>query len=218
MAAHVWEERGALNRLSELSLEPSTLRDALLRADAASANSTPFHPTSFEGYTRWAELVSSVRETLTARGWTFDDPRNLPRAISPDGQLALLVSSGDEFTGLAYAPSGYPSTKNPKGATVSQAVEVNEQLAFDLGPGFTAGRRPATADELVTWVLLYHYGPEVISAEISRPIAMTGQQISEWAERILLPNVPRDPGFQWPATQDNPDDGDLYDVQLTRRA
>ncbi len=218
MARELWEEHGAVTRLSDLGLSVPLLHEALMRADGAAATATPFHPTSFEGYMRWAALVSAARESLTSLGWSFDDPQNLPRAVDPSGTFALVVSSGDEFTGVTYAPVGSPSTKNPKGAMIKQAVEVNEQFTLDLGPRFSPPAPMTPSSDLVTWFLMYRYTPNEVFAEVSRPIAMAGAHVSEWAERILLPTVPRDPGFVFPAASDEPDDGDLYNVELSRRA
>src|ERR1700733_14847785 len=60
-------------------------------------------PADFEfvlaGMARWGKTNELLRVRLLPRGWTHDDPRNMPRTISPAGDFAIVAATGDGATG-----------------------------------------------------------------------------------------------------------------------
>jgi len=202
-------------RLSELGLDVETVTRALQRADAEAASVTKLCPPNFAGTTFYARTVQFLREEYLVRGWSYSNPRNQCRTISPGGEWQVIASSGDTGTGLEQ---GNPSTRNPKGITMDEVVSVNSvQTAFDLGPAFTL-QQPPVSDNVLTWILLYHVTDEAIRSEISLPRSMAGPYIDDWQERIILPSIPRsgDPA-QWTSTPDDGTDSlETYDVPVAR--
>jgi hypothetical protein len=191
MACMTFVEDKAIDRLEELGLTVEMVERVVRRADAEASVCTHLDPPIMEGLTRWARTNRYLREELIPAGWTFDNPRNLPRTIHPSGDFAIVATTGDDLTGLAEL---LPRTKYPKGYATAQAVEVNGQLTldfgdFDLGPD--AGRA-GDAGDLLTWLLLFHADEDGFRAELSLPDAIADGRITSWAERIIMPVFPRD--------------------------
>jgi hypothetical protein len=190
MPTRVLVERAAIDRLGELGLTAELVERVVRRADAEASMCTALDPPIMEGLTRWGRTNRFLREELIPAGWSFDNPRNLPRTIHPSGEFAIVATTGDELTGLAEL---LPGTKYAKGYATAQAVGINEQLALDFGDfdlGLDDDR--ATARDVATWLLLFHADSGGFRAELSLPNAIADGRITGWAERIILPAFPRD--------------------------
>jgi hypothetical protein len=180
--AAVVKERQAVDRLAELGLTVSLIERVIRRADAEASTCTAFDPPIMEGLTRWARTNRYLREELVPAGWGYDNPRNLARTIHPSGQFAIVAATGDDLTGLTGL---LPATKYARGDATIHAVQANEQLTlFDT--------HNDSADELLTWFLLFHADEHEFRAELSLPNQIIDGRITGWAERIILPPFPRD--------------------------
>jgi hypothetical protein len=190
------------DRLAELGLKPEILDFALRGADAEARTYTALDPPNMPGMARYARTVRLLREQLIPLGWTFDNPRNLARTVSPDGRVAIIATLGDAATGVPHVP---PSTRYEKGIATIEAVSRNFlqlTLPIDLGDegyGDEGYGDFAAEDETTTWVLLYNVTETEIRAELSLPDSMVDGFIDTWLERILLPPVPLQPPVQVPA-------------------
>jgi hypothetical protein len=168
-------------RLHELGLDVQTIHAALLFADAERATYTEFDAPGAGEYARWSRHVRHLSESLIPRSWFRINPDNQPTLVSPNRDHCLVVTSGNGSTGKPYAT---PSTRNPKGRSIREAVSENADLAL---------LRPQDADPTLaglreTWMLLTFVDLEGrIQSEVSLPTAMEGEFISEWQHRILLP-------------------------------
>jgi hypothetical protein len=217
MAALVHVEDAAVDRLAELGLSVGIVEQVVRRADAEASMCTPLDPPIMEGLTRWGRTNRFLREELIPVGWTFDNPRNLPRTIHPSGEFAIIATTGDELTGLLDL---LPATKYTKGFATVQAVEINGQLTldfadFDLGAPDGEARN---SGDLLTWLMLFHVDDEGFRVELSLPDAIAEGRITSWAERIILPVFPRDddqlPGLLAPPSDD---EGEEIVVEVSRR-
>jgi hypothetical protein len=86
------------------------------------------------GLARWAKTNELLRARLVERGWSHDNPKGLPRTISPAGDFAIVATIGDAVTGHL---GGSPSTKYAKGIQTVRAIGRNfDQLAFDFSDLF----------------------------------------------------------------------------------
>lgn len=183
------DAEAAAGRLVLLGLTLDDLDFVLRGADAEARMWGPAAPPIMAGLARWGKTAELLRLRLLPRGWTDDNPKGLPRTISPDRDIAIVPTAGDGGTG---APGANPSNRHPKGIETMKAVERNIQLAFDLpglvdDPDFVidGGTEPGE-----TWLLLYYIDENEIRAELSLPAGITaGGYVSEWQERILLPAV-----------------------------
>ncbi len=134
----------------------------------------------------------SLSRATDPAGWTFDNPSNLARTIHPSGDFAVVLATGDEGTGLPGSGAG---PRHSRGYATEQAIHANGQLAFEFDAlvRLTAAGRAAGVGHLQTWFLLYHPTPECFRAEVSLPRDFERGRITRWAERILLPPLPRPP-------------------------
>jgi hypothetical protein len=214
MQAHVWVEEKAVDRMAELDLSVEIIERVVRRAEAEVATCTPLDPPIMRGLTRWGRTTRFLREELIPLGWTYDNPRNLPRTIHPSRSFAIVATAGDELTGVVDL---LPATKYPKGYATQLAVETNEQLTFDFGDfelPTVDGSSPAPAG-ILTWILLFHVREDGYQVELSLPDAMEDGRITNWAERIILPLFPFAPEpLQDRRDDDGPDD---IVVEVSRR-
>ena len=179
-------------RLADLDLSVHTISVALRKADAATNTGSDLDPPIMEGLNRWGLTTRYLREALVAAQWSFDNPRNLARTIHPSGDFAVVVTTGDESTGL---PHRTPGPKHPKGFATELAVLGNRQLALDLGPLLPTVRQGLAmhASPPRTWFLLFYADADSFRAEVSLPESFVDGRITKWATRILLPPIPRAP-------------------------
>ena len=216
MAPQVYVEAEAVDRLADLGLSVEIVQRVVRRADAEASTCTRLDPPILEGLTRWGRTNRFLREELIPLGWTYDNPRNLPRTIHTSGEFAIVATTGDDLTGLLDL---LPTTKYPKGYATVQAVETNEQLVlefedFDVGG---ADGQASDAGDLLTWFMLFHLDDEGFRVELSLPDAIVDGRITSWAERIILPVFPRDEdrlAALLPGGDDQ--DGEIV-VEVTRR-
>src|SRR5688500_6601950 len=85
--------------LEWLGLSVDELRDAILIGEGSRDACTPNDPPNAPGFYAWAKTVRALGEILIAKGWTRNDDGNLSIVVSPDGQKAVAVATGDEGTG-----------------------------------------------------------------------------------------------------------------------
>ncbi len=178
------------DRLAELGLKAEILEFALRGADAEARTYTALDPPNMQGMARYSRTVRLLREQLLPLGWSYDNPRNLARTVSPDRQVAIIATLGDAATGV---PHVRPSTRYEKGVATVEAVSRNFlqlSLPIDLGDD---GPVDADLDGAATWILLYNVTDTEIRAELSLPDSMVDGYIDTWLERIILPAIPLQP-------------------------
>lgn len=180
----------ANERLASLGLNAEDLAFTLRGADAEARTWTRLAPSAMAGMARWGKTNELLRVRLLPRGWSHDNPKGLPRTISPGRDFAVVATAGDAATGIS---EGKPATRYAKGIETARAIEQNVQLAFDF-PGMDIGHALAAAvnedEAMATWLLLYNVADEQIHAELSLPNGMSERGVvASWIERIILPPV-----------------------------
>lgn len=193
-------------RLLALGLSWPAIERALRSGEAERRTYTENDPRGAGEYARWARHVRRMSETLRSEGWERRDDLNQPTLIHPGYEWSLIVCSGNAYTGVTY---GSPSTKNPKGRSIRKAVENNDPVLWkiaDLDPALTGLAR--------TWMLLVSAREDKIFSEVSLPVEMQGDFITDWIDRILLPPVDlTEP--EVPVIDDEDGDGDSsYEVSV----
>lgn len=175
-------DAAAAGRLAALGLTAADFEFVLAGAEAEARTWTALAPPVIAGMARWGKTNELLRVRLLPRGWTHDDPRNMPRTISPAGDFAIVAATGDGATGR---PDATARNLYARGIETVRAIGSRSQLAFDFG--LDLGR----AGDLAIWLLLYHPAGDEIRAELSRPEDITpAGYVTGWAERIMLPPVP----------------------------
>jgi len=205
--SEIWD---VVRRLDELGLKAGPIQDAVRRGHLATDSCTPNHPPLMRGILGWGETVCALREHLAPIGWEASDDNNFAIVVSPNGQIAIVVATGDEGTGITEAN---PSTRSIKGPHTEAAVVVNQlQLNLELFPPVAVQKK--IDEQRATYVLLVHRAPNEVRCELSLPREIVDGRISAWTERIILNSIPLDGE---PVEISSPDQPDL-DIQVRRRS
>jgi hypothetical protein len=139
----VHENAAAANRMAKLTLTAADLISALIGADPEARTWTPLAPQMMAGLARWGKTNELLRARLVERGWSHDNPKGLPRTISPARDFAIVATTGDAVTGY---PGASPSTKYAKGIATVRVERVT------LGATVVSGQGGLVADELMLLV------------------------------------------------------------------
>lgn len=182
-------------RLTQIGpgLTASAIVEAVTKGVSAKndAKERPF-PIIYPGIAAWAHTVAALRDTLvTGHGWKASETDNFSRTISPNGKHQLIVASGTAYTGLEH---GFATTTRKKGKKTKQAVEDNWDLfTFANQTPFAsiveAGLQTQNQDGPNTWYILVHFAKKHVRVEMSIPHAFADGRVSEWRERILIPQI-----------------------------
>jgi hypothetical protein len=124
------------------------------------------------------------------------------------------VASGDAFVRRL----GSPRTKSLKGL-YTEAATIRNRIDGDLFPETLSEelRRIAVILEYRTWVLLIYITDEEYRAELSLPADMEDGQITDWEERIFIPDA-GGAGGERIAEPDAGDNGPDIDIPVRRKA
>lgn len=177
-------------RLEELNLELSPLLDVLAHIVSHKRGLSLDHPTWMTGISAAGEGVYMLRTLLRPLGWLREEESSFELTVYSDGDqdLALNIAKGTSATGN---PEANVETAYSRGPQTVNAVECNHQLMLDIPP--------PTVQELEeffdsngrhTWYLLYYVDGNKIKGELSLPLGLSAEKhISEWHERIMLPDI-----------------------------
>lgn len=178
-------EENAIDRLSQLGIQLPVLLESAWQGYLARSRTTANHPRISRGIIMWAETVAVLREQLRPEGWVKLDKGNYELTVNEKESLAIVVTTGDDATGMVGA---MPSNKCPKGVNTAEAVEANNQLDMfsELLPAIEE------IQGLTTWVLLTHLAANEVRCELSLPSSISSGKINGWKERIVLPSMPLD--------------------------
>lgn len=211
MACVIYQERQSVeDRLSDLGLKAHIIRTAVSLGEIARASCTPNHPQNAAGWYAWAETVRYLREGLAADGWTRESVNGVSLVVSPDGRVAIVVSTGDEATGMN---DNTPRTKSTKGKQTALLIAQNrQQLLLEFAdleePDATA---PLDAR---TWYLLFCSDGDEVRIELSFPKSLDiNGRPSDWAERIIIEPFQRDDRLPHVTRED---EGPDIDFEVTR--
>lgn len=208
-------------RLAEIGgLTHDVLVEAALLGEQARRNCTMNHPVTAPGMMAYFERVRALRDQLLLRGWTAKCAGGSELTISPDGQHAVVVASGDENTGSLSLD---PKTKCAKGIRMEEAADRNEaQLTLFAALGLQEARAVlALKDEnpaCFTWIFLVGSEDDKLTLELSLPVGLGEDGRAEaWSERVILTSIPLDGGTRLGVSPFGPEPGPEFDVSVTRR-
>lgn len=212
------EGQNATARLLDLDLTAAELQQVVLVGYTAAADCTDHEPRTFVGMMPWGRGLGHLRDLTAPRGWRADRIDNYETAAHASNSHCVAICSGSPDTGHVR---GMPRSRNPKGKMTQRMVERNAQLSLGHGNDVFAGTgEPVVEDEdRETWLLLHYYDreKEEIRLELSCPSEMTGKQITDWRERIIIEPV----SFTGEVDADieGIDEQELtIDIDVTRRA
>lgn len=204
----------ALRRLADLGVSHESLQRAIAAGHVARITCTDNDPPFIPGTEAWRYTVVTLRDELCPRGWRKDDPGNYSLVINDARKINIVVASGDALTCRSH---GSPRTKSLKGL-YTEAATIRNRIDGDMFPETLARevRRVATMLEYPTWILLIYITDEEYRAELSLPVDMEDDQITEWEERIFVPDSGASGGEVIAPTA--PDHGPDIDVPVRRKA
>jgi hypothetical protein len=215
MEEAIWSSpRDVRRALARLGLTLEIMRDVVQAGYLSRSTRTENDPPNAAGTYQWVDTVRAAREHCVAMGWTRSNEDGIPAAINPAGDVALVVSSGNDATGIVGKT---PSTKYHKGPGTVELVTSNAELMFDfveVAPVAPSRR----AEGVATWTLLFFTAEDEVRSELSLPILIDGSgQINGWRERIILPAIRLD-GDDGSKRSPEPDFGPDVDIEIRRRA
>lgn len=195
-------------QLRDMKLDEECFGNALASGAAEAASYSEGAAKSGPESGRWQRTIETFHHEVIGRqlGWERTDPLNLPTWTHPELEHAIVISSGDHFTG----EFGFmqPTTKNPKGASFRNAVANNQVSLFD---------DVSLSGEMLnvkTWVFLYNFRSGFVYSELSLPSSMETSFIDRWEHRIILPRFDGNSGmFERREIEPEPDQDFNFSIQ-----
>lgn len=182
--------RSAEERLADFGLTVDILHRSARAALMARSNRTRFAPRNAAGTDLYSHTVEELRLQTEPLGWTVDQSGGQERTVSPDGELAIVVSTGDGPVGR----QGTPRTAHPKGHRTRQAIEGNQVWLQETITGLVADVEPEgarTTGATTVWFLLLKVESDELMMELSLPDHFDSDGRPDgFADRILLPAIP----------------------------
>jgi hypothetical protein len=215
------ESDAVRHRLAEIGgLTAEILREAAVQGELGRASCTASHPPLIAPIVAWGDATRALRDQLLPLGWIKSDERNYALTISPDGEHAVVVATGDENTG---SPVFEATTKSPKGPRTHEVITLNavqlnlfEQMSDEEDARLAVLARRLENPAAFTWMLLIARTEDELKVELSLPIQVGHDgRPDHWQERIILPSIPLD-GGPW-GLRRAPEAGPDFDVDVTRR-
>jgi hypothetical protein len=196
MHAKVFEDHSDIAaRLAGLGpgLTEEVIVYAVSRGEDARLTCNKYDPLTLGGTLAWGRTIRGLREVLCPTfDWELCRAGGLETVVSPDGQVAITVTTGNSDTGRRTSPR----SKYRKGIVTQGVVSQNQQLwLFPPEGGDFSASRPQnfSPPDRKTWILLIDSSEEGIYCELSLPVAIDSDgRLGEWAERIILGMIPRD--------------------------
>lgn len=207
-------------QLAALGLTVEPFHHAARAGLSARASRTLFAPRNAPGTDLYSHTTEGLRLALAPLGWRPEFVSGQERTVSPGGETAIVVATGEGAVGVSAAVA--PSTAHPKGRLMWDAVATNqvwiqEGWAFpELEPA-PARRGGADGAQLV-WVLLLKAENAQLNLELSLPDKMGDDgRPQSWARRIPLPPIELDGSFDLTTPDDDDPDDPWIDVPVKRR-
>lgn len=178
------------DRLADFDLSIAEIHDYIVRSGLAASNGvSPLAPPGAGGRHAHDAYVSALRTLLVPRGWVPVQGDNVARTVHRERQIAILVSGGNEFTGIVGG-ANYLTTAWPKGSRAFAGAILPVQEGFDSvdQSEFDWGEDQQDDPEWVVWYLLHHQTEDEVRLELSAPSRLDDRDFPRgWLDRIILP-------------------------------
>jgi hypothetical protein len=146
------------------------------------------HPKTSPNYLAWMETNAVFRRGLCDRQedkWTRNDEQNIPRVISPEGDVSITCAAGNQGTGLRDGKASTKRPRGPAGMSIINRTKVQVELV-ELLPEGERGDPVQVTDGM--YFLLWYRVKNVIRSEISLARAVNADgTLIDWARRTILP-------------------------------
>lgn len=196
-----------IGRIEELGLDEARLREAIEWAVAHVLRVTKHEPPSAGGVTLYNKLTGRLRDLYVPRGWDADNTANHCKLVNPKTGVAVVVASGDNFTGTEGAHR--PSTRSAKGRRTREAIG---QMVMDFD-GYSPVPSRSTGQQM--WVLLVYVGYDEVRWELGLPATVSDNgHIDSWVEELLGTPISLDDGIPVEAEEPTPE----INIEIRRKA
>lgn len=152
-------------------------------------DATPHDAANASGSFAYFVGIRAMRDFLIPKGWDLERSNNLELTVNPDTGVAMMVASGDKFTGREGNRS--PRTRNDKGSQTAKRVVFNSNQSSFSGEGWDLPLRKTTS-EFDTWILLHFVDrkSEEMRLELSLPINIDEYgHVDDWRKRLIIPAI-----------------------------
>lgn len=170
--------------LQDMGLTDAIIHQVVVRGETERDTVSPLDAPIRGGMNAYCERVLAIRELLAGHGWTADNSKNLCTVVSPCERHAIVVVSGDHFTGLEKAN---PQPKYPRGTATAYAVNKSQLSLF----GEDEEQDGEEAKRALWFLLVYrHPGESEARVELSLPDTICEKgTVVRWIERNRLDPV-----------------------------
>lgn len=168
--------------LTSMRLPRPVMRDIFERALAERNNVNEDDPVTAYGYETWRWAIRLMRESSELRelDWVTCRHNQIEGIRNDVAKIKLVAMNTDSFTGI---PSKTPHNVAAKGSSILRHVKANSgQIPF----AFFESNEEHPIEQYDFFVFCIHAGERHVSAEISRPIELTGTTITDYSTRIML--------------------------------
>jgi hypothetical protein len=186
---YVAHDRNVEDALAEFDLSTADVHDHVIRAALLAAdNVSPLSPPGAGGRHAHDASVAALRGLLLPRGWVEVQHDNVARTVHRERGIAIIVASGNEFTGVANG-ANHLTTAWPKGSAAFAGAIIPIQDGLDAvdGSGFDWGMDEAADVEWTVYYLLYHRADDEVRVELSAPSRIDDSGFPRgWASRRIM--------------------------------
>lgn len=168
--------------LTSMRMPRAIMRDILDRVVAERGQVNENDPRTAYGYETWRWATRYLREQQELREleWVTCRHNQIEGIRNDVAKIKLVVMNTDSYTGM---PSKVPHNVAGKGPSILRHVKSNYgQLPF----AFFESNEDHPIEKYDFFVFCIHAGERHVSAEISRPIELTGSTITNYSTRIML--------------------------------
>ena len=194
------EEVEVEDRLNYFNVTKADLLEIVRAAAGAKRNATPNQPLSAGGQFAYLYGTGRLRDIFVGKGWEICRSENIESVFHPTLGLKVIYQNADRAGELIFDPLA----SSKKGPAAARSVE--------MGQGeFWPELREAELKEInaANWYLFVRVDGENVSAELSFPKAIEGDQFCGFHERILIVEK-----GDWLGIDTTPDEQPLPDFNI----
>ena len=176
-------------RFKEMSLTRKGLQDALRGGSRFRASLTEHDTPIIRGAGPYNAINVVLADTFKPEGWQVVDVRGFRQLVHPDGEIMVVVHSGNNCVGR---PDGHPANGYPYDGGGRRALRAVVKNNYRLATqGYFQDVDQDFGQRGWTYLLLHHIDIDagLIQAELSAPLRIDGAFLSEFYERIMLPDL-----------------------------
>lgn len=210
--AIIWNPVEVRNEVSALGLDIDGLIDCVRYAEREKSFVTNNDAVGFGSLVVYDKAGRALREKYLGSDWVKDDSDNQCAIKNSRTMVRIVPCNFDEFAGNRLAR---PTNKSPKG-------EISRKKSMCNKTGWLPGVPRDKSDpdgSFQTWVLgIFTDDERPTTAELSLPIAFSGQNFTDFGMRIMLLTGDGDEDIRRRLGEDSGNDAvEVVDIAIRRK-